>query len=256
MGEDSHWSYPEDGEGPVREVSVAGFAIDPLAVTTAEFADFVAATGHVTDAERKGVSFVFAGLLPDDFPPTRGVAAAPWWREVAGATWSAPEGPGSSVADRGDHPVVHVSWNDATAYATWVGGRIPFEAEWEYAARAGSSTTFPWGGELEPDGRHMANVWQGSFPDANTCDDGFYGTCPVNAFEPSAFGLSNMVGNVWEWTVDAFDRTGSPAGDGTIALKGGSFLCHVSYCHRYRPAARSGAAPDSSTSNVGFRCIY
>ncbi|MBV9485268.1 MAG: formylglycine-generating enzyme family protein [Frankiaceae bacterium] len=256
MGEDSHWSYPEDGEGPVRDVTVDGFAIDPTGVTNAEFAEFVSATGYVTDAERAGVSFVFAGLLPDDFPPTRGVAAAPWWREVPGAMWSAPEGAQSSVETRADHPVVHVSWNDAAAYASWVGGRLPAEPEWEYAARAGSSTTFPWGTELEPGGQHMANVWQGSFPDANRCDDGFYGTCPVDAFVPNAFGLSNLIGNVWEWTTDLFDRSGSPVGDRRLTLKGGSFLCHASYCHRYRPAARSGAAADSSTSNVGFRCVY
>jgi formylglycine-generating enzyme required for sulfatase activity len=256
MGEDSHWSYPGDGEGPVRPVAVAAFSLDPLAVTTAEFAGFVEATGYVTDVERQGWSFVFAGLLPDDFPATRGVAAAPWWRQVQGATWATPEGPGSDVALRGDHPVVQVSSRDATAFARWAGGRLPSEAEWEYAARAGSTTTFPWGTELEPDGRHMANVWQGSFPDANTCDDGYYGTCPVDAFAPSPFGLSNLIGNVWEWTTDRFDRTGSAAGDGSLCLKGGSFLCHASYCHRYRPAARSAAAPDSAASNIGFRCAY
>jgi formylglycine-generating enzyme required for sulfatase activity len=256
MGEDSHWSYPEDGEGPVREVVVSGFALDPLVVTTAEFAAFVDATGYVTDAERHGWSFVFGGLLPDDFGETRGVAAAPWWRQVHGAMWSAPEGPESTAADRADHPVVHVSWNDASSFATWAGGRLPIESEWEYAARAGSSTTFPWGSELEPDGRHLANVWQGSFPDANTCDDGYYGTCPVDAFPPNAFGLFNMIGNVWEWTADAFDRTVADVPGESRTLKGGSFLCHESYCHRYRPAARSGAAPDSSASNVSFRLAY
>jgi formylglycine-generating enzyme len=256
MGEDSPWSYPEDGESPVHDESVAGISVDPYAVTTAEFAAFVAATSYVTDAERAGASFVFAGLLPDDFPPTRGIAAAPWWREVPGATWSTPEGAGSSAADREDHPVVHVSFHDAQAFAAWCGGRLPAEAEWEYAARGGTTTTFPWGSELEPGGVHMANVWQGSFPDANSCDDGYYGTCPVDAFPPNGFGLFNMIGNVWEWTTDLFDRTGSAAGDGSLTLKGGSFLCHASYCHRYRPAARSGAAANSSASNVGFRCAY
>ncbi len=254
MGDDGPLSYPEDGEGPVRRESVDGFAIDRYAVTVADFTGFVDATGYLTDAERLGRSFVFAGLLPQDFPPTRGVAAAPWWREVLGATWRAPEGPGSSAADRRDHPVVHVSWNDAHAFASWCGGRLPSEAEWEYAARAGASSTFPWGEELEPGGRHMANVWQGTFPDANSCDDGYYATCPVTAFEPNGFGLYNLIGNVWEWTASPF--TAQVTHGFELALKGGSYLCHASYCHRYRPAARSGAAADSSTGNVGFRCAY
>jgi len=255
MGDEGPLSYPEDGEGPVRTVEVAPFALDRSAVTVEEFSQFVEATGYQTDAERIGHSFVFAGLLPDGFPPTRGVAAAPWWREVAGATWRAPEGSGSSSDDRRDHPVVHVSWNDAHAFASWVGGRLPTEAEWEYAARAGSTSTFPWGEELEPGGRHMANVWQGRFPDANSCDDGYYATCPVSAFEPNGFGLHNMIGNVWEWTGSRFAP--DAGADGLeLVLKGGSYLCHASYCHRYRPAARSGAAPDSSTGNVGFRCAY
>jgi formylglycine-generating enzyme required for sulfatase activity len=255
MGDDGPLSYPEDGEAPVRPATVAPFALDRCAVTVAEFAAFATATGYRTDAERLGRSFVFAGLLPDDFPPTRGVAAAPWWREVAGASWHRPEGPGSSADDRTDHPVVHVSWNDAHAFAGWCGGRLPSEAEWEYAARAGAATTFPWGEQLAPDGAHLANVWQGRFPDANTCEDGYYATCPVSAFPPNRFGLHNMIGNVWEWTSSPF-LPGAPAEGFELALKGGSYLCHESYCHRYRPAARSGAAPDSSAGNVGFRCAY
>jgi sulfatase modifying factor 1 len=256
MGDDGPLSYPGDGESPVRTVAVKAFGIDDTAVTTAQFADFVDATRYVTDAERHGRSFVFGGLLPDDFPDTRGVAAAPWWREVPGAMWSHPEGPASTVETRADHPVVHISWHDAQAFAHWCGQRLPAEAEWEYAARAGSSTTFPWGDELEPGGHQMANVWQGSFPDHNTLDDGWYGTCPVNAFVPNAFGLSNLIGNVWEWTLDCFDRSLDDTIDPAAArtLKGGSFLCHASYCSRYRPGARSSAAPDSSASNVGFRC--
>lgn len=249
MGDDGPWSYPEDGEGPVRQIAVAPFSLDAHAVTNRQFAAFVDSTGHVTDAERYGWSFVFGGLLPDDFPDTRGVRDAPWWRQVAGAGWQHPEGPQSDLAGRDRHPVIHVSQRDATAFAAWAGRRLPTEAEWEYAARAGSTTTFPWGDELEPDGRHLANVWQGEFPARNSCDDGYYGTCPVDAFPPNAWGLFNLIGNVWEWTAD-----GVPDADGFRILKGGSYLCHASYCRRYRPAARSRAAADSSMGNTGFRC--
>ncbi|MCW2544253.1 MAG: hypothetical protein JWM40_1805 [Frankiales bacterium] len=241
MGEESDWSYPADGEGPVRPVSVEPFALDSTSVTNDRFAAFVDATGYVTDAERLGWSFVFAGLLPDDFPDTRGVAAAPWWRQVEGASWRTPEGPHSDVGQRSDHPVVQVSARDAAAFAAWAGKRLPTEAEWEYACRAGSSATFPWGDELEPDGTPQANVWQGAFPTSPTT-----GTCAVDAFSPNAFGLFNMIGNVWEWTGDSEG--------GEQLLKGGSYLCHASYCRRYRPAARSRAGADSSMGNTGFRC--
>ena len=241
MGSDDPWAYPADGESP-RPGVVGAYAVSPGAVTNAEFAAFVAATGHRTDAQEFGASFVFGGLLPDGFPDTRGVAAAPWWREVEGATWQHPEGPQSSIADRGDHPVVHVSLRDAQAYCAWAGVLLPTEAEWEFAARGGSTTTFPWGDELEPGGQHMMNVFQGTFPGGNTAADGWLGTCPVDAFPPNGFGLYNMVGNVWEWTADCM-------------LKGGSYLCHASYCRRYRPAARMRSTPDSSTGNIGFRCV-
>lgn len=245
MGEGAPWAVPGDGEDP-RPGEVGRYALAATAVSNDDFAHFAEATGYRTEAEDYGWSFVFGGLLPDDFPATRGVAAAPWWRQVEGASWRHPEGPHSGLRDRGDHPVVHISWNDAVAYCAWVGGRLPTEAEWEWAARGGATTTFPWGDELEPDGVHRMNVFQGTFPGGNTLADGWAGTCPVGSFEPNGFGLYNVVGNVWEWTADTF-------GPGTHVLKGGSYLCHVSYCRRYRPAARMGSTPDSSTGNIGFR---
>nr|WP_246331096.1 formylglycine-generating enzyme family protein [Saccharopolyspora hordei] len=250
MGSEDALAYPEDGEGPVREVRVEPFWISRTAVSNAEFAEFVEATGYRTEAERWGWSFVFAGLLPDDFPPTRGVAAAPWWRQVMGADWRHPEGPQSDVDDRPDHPVVHVSWTDAQAYCTWAGLRLPTEAEWEYAARGGlSGCAFPWGDELEPGGEHRMNVWQGVFPRHNEQSDGWYGTCPVTEFEPNGYGLHNTTGNVWEWSADPFGP-----GDPRRSVRGGSYLCHESYCRRYRVSARQGLTPDTSTGNTGFRC--
>jgi sulfatase modifying factor 1 len=249
MGSEDPWSYPEDGEGPVREAEVAGFAIDPHCVSNERFAAFVAATGYVTDAERFGASFVFGGLLPDDFPPTRGVLGAEWWREVPGANWWHPEGPQSDVGDRVDHPVVHVTWWDANAYCAWAGLRLPTEPQWEYAARGGlEGCWFPWGNKLRPNGEHRMNVWQGAFPLYNTLGDGYLGTAPVDAFAPNGFGLFNMTGNVWEWTGDSFDVE-------RRALRGGSYLCHASYCRRFRVSARIGSTPDSSSGNVGFRCV-
>lgn len=249
IGDESGWAYPEDGEAPVRHTPVNGFRLDVHAVSNSRFTAFVDATGHVTSAERYGWSFVFGGALPDDFPDTRGVVGAPWWRRVEGASWCHPEGPHSDLDGRADHPVVHVGADDAAAFAAWAGKRLPTEVEWEHAARGGSVTTFPWGSELEPEGRHLANVWQGDFPSRNTCEDGFFTTCPVHAFPPNGYGLHNMIGNVWEWTAD--ERT---PGSGMRVLKGGSYLCHASYCRRYRPAARSSAAPTSSMGNAGFRC--
>ena len=265
MGSEDALAYPEDGEGPVRAVKLDPFWIDTTVVSNERFTAFVSATGHVTDAERFGWSFVFAGLLPDDFPATRGVAAAPWWRQVEGADWRHPEGPSSSVDDRHDHPVVHVSWADASAFAQWEGKRLPTEAEWEYAARGGlEQRVFPWGDEREPGGQHRMNVWQGRFPTDNSLDDGWLGTAPVDAFPPNGYGLHNTTGNVWEWCADWFSATparpgttsnpvGPPAGTHRV-MRGGSYLCHESYCRRYRVAARSGNTPDSSTGNLGLRC--
>ncbi|GGF50324.1 hypothetical protein GCM10011519_25380 [Marmoricola endophyticus] len=239
--------FPE--EWPVRTVRLRSFRVAATAVTNDQWAAFVAATGHRSDAEAYGWSFVFGGFLPDDFPPTRAVAQAPWWRQVYDADWAHPEGPQSSLSGRGDHPVVHVSRRDAEAYAVWAGGRLPTEDEWEAAARGELvGQPFPWGDELEPGGEHRMNVWHGTFPDANTCDDGWAGTCPVDAFAPNALGLHCTTGNVWEWCAGDW-----AAGDPAAVSRGGSYLCHASYCRRYRVSARQQLTPDSSTGNVGFR---
>jgi formylglycine-generating enzyme required for sulfatase activity len=267
MGNGRGDGYPSDGETPVHEVSLAAYWIDTEAVSNDRFATFVEATGFVTEAERFGNAFVFGGLLPDAFPDTQGVVGAEWWRLVEGADWRHPEGRQSDLDGRGDHPVVNVSWNDAAAYCAWAGRRLPSEAEWEQAARGGvDGAAFPWGDELEPDGEHRMNVWQGAFPSARTPDDGFYGTAPVDAFPANGFGLHNMTGNVWEWCADWFapdayatqpgtDPTG-PAGGTRRVMRGGSYLCHASYCRRYRVDSRSSSEPDSSTGNVGFRTVH
>ncbi|MFY0408273.1 formylglycine-generating enzyme family protein [Solicola sp. PLA-1-18] len=248
MGSDGPEAYPMDGEGPARDVTAGDVRIGRHPVTVGEWRAFVDATGHVSDAERFGWSFVFGGFLPDDFPPTRGVAAAPWWRQVEGADWAHPDGPQSDADGRDRHPVTHVSWRDASSFATWAGGRLPTEAEWEHAARGGlDGAVFPWGDELEPGGEHRMNVWQGTFPSRDTAADGWSGTSPVDAFSPNGYGLHDVTGNVWEWCSDAFDSSGARVS------KGGSYLCHASYCRRYRPAARQGSGPDSSTGNLGFR---
>ena len=264
MGAVDDLAYPGDGEGPLREVTLSAYEIDICTVSNADFSEFVESTGYQTESERIGWSFVFAGLLPDDVPPTQAAADAPWWRAVEGASWRTPEGPQSSVNERFDHPVVHVSWDDAMAYARWAGCSLPTEAQWERAARAGlESQPYPWGDALTPGGEHRMNVWQGVFPTQNLAQDGWTGTCPVDAYAPNGFGLFNATGNVWEWCSDWFDvyhdlsalidPTGPPDGDLRV-LKGGSFLCHESYCLRYRTAARLALTPDSATSNTGFRC--
>ncbi|MDO0931354.1 formylglycine-generating enzyme family protein [Streptomyces sp. DG2A-72] len=265
MGAEDSEGFPADGEGPVRAVRLDAFRIDACAVTNEQFAAFVDDTGHITDAERFGWSYVFAGFLPGAL--RRGAPRpeqTPWWCGIEGATWQRPEGPGSTVEDRGDHPVVHVSWQDAAAYAAWGGKRLPTEAEWEYAARGGlEQRRYPWGDELNPGGEFRCNIWRGSFPTKNTADDGYRGTAPVDAFDPNGFGLYNVSGNVWEWCADwwATDHTTvnhiNPTGPGSgtaKVIRGGSHMCHKSYCNRYRVAARSANTPDSTSGHMGFRC--
>ncbi len=266
MGSDDREGIPDDGEGPIRKVTVQPFYIDYCAVSNAQFAAFVKAAGYRTEAERDGWSFGFAGLLPDDFPDTRGVAAAPWWRQVEGANWRHPIGPQSSLDGLMDHPATHVSWSDSQEFCAWAGKRLPTEAEWEYAARGGlGQRREPWGDELTAEGAHLCNIWQGTFPSDNKVDDGYFGTAPVAAFPPNAFGLYNVSGNVWEWCSDWFsptfhvdgpsvDPAGPPGGQAKV-IRGGSYLCHRSYCNRYRVAARSSNTPDSFTGNIGFRCV-
>ena len=266
MGDAFGEGYPADGEGPVHQVRLKPFHIDETAITNAQFAAFVKATGHVTDAERYGSSAVFhlaVDAAPADLLGT--AAGTPWWINVRGAHWRCPDGPRSGIADRGNHPVVHVSINDATAYAQWAGKRLPTEAEWEFAARGGlAGRRYAWGDELAPDGRWRCNIWQGRFPDHNTAEDGYLTTAPVRSYRPNGYGLWNTAGNVWEWCADWFSPTyyaqapvddprGPEAGT-TRVLRGGSYLCHDSYCNRYRVAARSSNTPDSSAGNLGFRC--
>jgi sulfatase modifying factor 1 len=268
MGTDYAEGFPQDGEGPVREVTLDPFAIDRYPVTNESFAQFIRATGYRTEAERFGWSFVFwSHVSPRRFQElVEGtVAEAPWWCKVPGARWDAPEGPGSGLGGRERHPVVHVSWNDAAAYAAWSGLRLPTEAEWELAARGGLvQKLYPWGDKLRPEGKHLCNIWQGEFPRHDTGDDGYAGTSPVDAFPPNGYGLYSVTGNTWEWCADWFDAdyhctgerinpAGPPLGSARL-VKGGSFLCHKSYCNRYRVAARTSNTPDSSTANIGFRC--
>lgn len=287
MGSDRH--YPE--EAPAHRVRVDGFWIDRCCVTNDEFARFVQATGYVTVAERAAHPDDYPGADPAMLQPASVVFVQPdgpvdlrnhyqWWHYLVGANWRHPQGPHSSLEGRGQHPVVHVAFEDASAYAAWAGKRLPTEAEWEFAARGGlEGTEFAWGDELVPGGKHMANTWQGEFPWQALPEDGFVGTSPVGAFPANGFGLYDMIGNVWEWTVDWYQQHGAaqhacctasnPRGGTREAsvdprdaaqmprrvTKGGSHLCAPNYCRRYRPAARMAQPVDTSTSHLGFRCV-
>ncbi len=290
MGSNSH--YPE--EKPVHRVTVDGFMMDETPVTNAQFRAFVEATGHVTFCEIPPDPKDYPNALPYMLKAASLVFSPPnhpvdlndigqWWEFRARANWRRPYGPGSSIKGQDDHPVVHVSYRDAEAYAAWVGRDLPTEAEWEYAARGGlEGAEFAWGTELAPGGRHMANTWQGRFPYENLAEDGFERTSPVRSYPANPFGLYDMIGNVWEWTCDWWSTRhpadaakacciprnprGGPMEESydpkmpevripQKVLKGGSHLCAPSYCRRYRPAARHAEAVDTSTSHVGFRCV-
>jgi formylglycine-generating enzyme len=269
MGTDSGDGFPEDGEGPVRKVILDPFYIDIYPVTNAQFTAFAAATGYRTESERMGWSFVFQGHIPPERYAelvTATVTGASWWCRVDGANWCHPEGPDSGIDRRENYPVTHISWNDAEAYCRWAGKRLPTEAEWEYASRGGlEQKAYPWGDELTPGGRHLCNVWQGTFPLVDLAEDGYAGTSPVDAYPPNGYGLYSVTGNAWEWCRDWFDmayhatatRTNPVGPQRGVAkvMKSGSYLCHSSYCNRYRVAARTANTPDSATTNIGFRCV-
>ncbi len=269
MGTDTNEGFEADGEGPVRKVIVDPFYVDQYPVTNEAFSEFVRATGYRTEAENYGWSFVFQGHIPAEQygqSVEDTVYGAPWWCKVPGADWRHPEGSASNVANRPRYPVVHVSWNDASEFAKWAGKRLPTEAEWEYTARGGrEQQLYPWGDELTPNGQHLCNVWQGEFPLLDTAEDGYAGTAPVDAFPPNSYNVYSITGNAWEWCSDWFhaayhtvatrQNPVGPAIGNAKVIKGGSYLCHKSYCNRYRIAARSSNTPTSATGNMSFRCV-
>lgn len=258
-------TFATDRDSPRRKIRLDPFCIAACAVSNAEFRAFVQHTGYRTVAEDEGWSFVFHLFLTDPARWPVHPIGLPWWRRVDGACWFAPEGPGSDLRGRESHPVVHVSWYDALAYCAWSGTVLPSEAQWECAARGGlANRRFPWGDQLIPNGAHAMNTWQGRFPSVNTGDDGWIGTAPVQSYAPNGFGLHNMTGNVWEWVVDRFgDLPIKPAGlprnphgpDHGLerVQRGGSYLCHDSYCDRYHVHSRIGNDPSSTMGHAGFR---
>jgi formylglycine-generating enzyme required for sulfatase activity len=255
MGTNNALAYPADGEGPKRIVELDEFWIDETAVTNQSFAQFVEATGYITEAELTGWSFVPAFLLSEqDEQYLVGQSGdTPWWVGVTAANWRQPLGPSSSTTDIQSHPVTHISWSDANAFAQWNGKRLPTEAEWEKAARGGrENSLYAWGDDLIVDGQHMCNIWQGDFPTFNSAQDGHLGTAPVHSFEPNAYGLYNVCGNVWEWTADSWNS--SDLADNKV-IKGGSYMCHDSYCNRYRLSARTSHPKNGFTAHIGFRCV-
>lgn len=269
MGTETTDGFPADGEGPVRKVWLDAFLIDRYPVTNEAFAEFIKKTGYKTEAEQFGWSFVFKGHIEPgqyDRLVEDTVLGVEWWCKVRGADWRRPEGPDSNIDTRPQQPVVHVSWNDAAQFARWAGKRLPTEAEWEFAARGGlEQKLYPWGDELTPDGHHLCNIWQGEFPDRDEAEDGYSAPAPADAFPPNAFGLYTITGNAWEWCADWFhpafhiwatrtNPVGPKRGNAKV-IKGGSYLCHKSYCNRYRVAARSSNTPDSTTTNMSFRCV-
>ena len=269
MGTENPEGFPADGEGPVRRVTVDPFFLDRYAVSNEQFTEFTKATSYKTDSERFGWSFVFHGHIPKDLYPKMVEDTAlgiDWWCKVPGADWLHPEGPYSSIGSRQHYPVTHVSWADCTAFAKWAGKRLPTEAEWEYASRGGlEQKIYPWGDELTPGGKHLCNIWQGEFPMADSGDDGFTAPGPVNSYEPNGYGIYTITGNAWEWCNDWFhpswhvtatkhNPVGPPTGTRRV-MKGGSYLCHKSYCNRYRVGARTSNTPDSATTNISFRCV-